>query len=155
MPPQGAIPPQNNAYPYPPAPNPYGMPPQQGPMPPYGAVPPAGTAAYASVRPAEPDGGLSTAQYFWMLILFMLPIIGLVFMFYWAFAKGIAPARQRLARAFLIKTAVGLGCCLVMFALWGALVYALLRAVPPSAFSSSFGRYTAALVSRHAFFVSL
>ena len=149
---QGVYPPpfgaaQKNAYPYPPAPNPFAMPPQPGAAPPYGAAPQppqrAG-AAYLPVCPAEPDGGLSTAQYFWMLILFMLPIVGLILMFYWGFAGGVAPARQRLARAFLIKAAVVAGLSLLLLSLWGALAYSLFHSLLQSSAAPSLGRYTAA-----------
>jgi hypothetical protein len=63
-----------------------------------------GGPKYAPVSPEMPDGGLSTAQYFWAMILFAIPIIGLGFMLYWSFGSTTCPARRRLARACLIKT---------------------------------------------------
>jgi hypothetical protein len=59
---------------------------------------------YAPVSSEMPDGGLSTAQYFWTMILFAIPLIGLGFMLYWSFGSTTSPARRRLARACLIKT---------------------------------------------------
>jgi hypothetical protein len=71
---------------------------------------PASTAShtphYDPVTPQEADGGLSTAQYFWTLFLFAIPVIGLVPMIYWSFGSTTSPARQRLARACLIKTGI-------------------------------------------------
>jgi hypothetical protein len=124
------------------------QPPYTAPQPPVpqGACPPPPcSAVYPPLTPAEPDGGLSTAQYFWMLVLFALPIIGLVFMFYWAFGKDAAPARRRLSRAFLIKTAVTLGIAVVTIGLWAALFFSVFRTLAgePS-LRSSLGSYTAA-----------
>jgi hypothetical protein len=59
---------------------------------------------YAPVVPEMPEGGLSTAQYFWTMILFAIPLVGLGFMLYWSFGTTTCPARRRLARACLIKT---------------------------------------------------
>jgi hypothetical protein len=64
----------------------------------------AGGPKYAPVSPEAPDGGLSTAQYFWTMILFAIPLVGLGFMLYWSFGSTTCPARRRLARACLIKT---------------------------------------------------
>ncbi len=66
------------------------------------------TPHYARERSVCPDGGLTTAQYFWSLILFAVPIIGWFFLFYWAFGSHVETPRQRLARAVLIKTCVWL-----------------------------------------------
>jgi hypothetical protein len=63
-----------------------------------------GGPKYEPVSPDMPDGGLSTAQYFWTMILFAIPLVGLGFMLYWSFGSTTCPARRRLARACLIKT---------------------------------------------------
>lgn len=75
-------------------------------------APPAARTApsprYGRVLPQQPDGGLTTAQYFWTLVLFGLPLVGLGFMLYWSFGSTASPARQRLARACLIKAGAGI-----------------------------------------------
>lgn len=89
--------------------------------------PPAPGPRYAPQSPQEPDGGLSTAQYFWTLFLFAIPVLGLVLMLYWSFGTTTCPARQRLARASLIKTGV-----------WGVIVTLFL--VCAFAVTAVFGR---------------
>lgn len=81
---------------------------------------------YAPQTPQEPDGGLSTAQYFWTLFLFAVPVLGLILMIYWSFGSTTCPARQRLARASLIKTgvlgvlaAIALACVFAMAVVFG------------------------------------
>lgn len=59
---------------------------------------------YAAQSDVCPDGGLSTAQYFWTLVLFSIPVIGWVFLFYWGFGRHVTPARKRLARAYLLRS---------------------------------------------------
>ncbi len=61
---------------------------------------------YAPEQTVCPDGGLTTAQYFWSLILFAVPVIGWIFLFYWAFGSHVEAPRKRLARAALIKSCV-------------------------------------------------
>lgn len=74
---------------------------------------PAHGPRYAPAQTVCPDGGLTTAQYFWSLLLFSIPIIGWIFLFYWAFGAHAEAPRQRLARAALMK-----GCVwLVIFAI--------------------------------------
>ena len=68
---------------------------------------PAPGPHYQRVLPQQPDGGLTTAQYFWTLMLFAVPVVGLGFMLYWSFGRTASPARRRLARASLIKVGVG------------------------------------------------
>lgn len=76
---------------------------------------------YQKTLPQQPDGGLTTAQYFWTLVLFTVPVVGLAFMLYWSFGSTCSPAKRRLARASLMKTGVmTLICALVL----GALVFA-------------------------------
>ncbi|MBQ7860044.1 MAG: hypothetical protein IJ347_07945 [Faecalibacterium sp.] len=61
---------------------------------------------YAPLPEQQPDGSLTTAQYFWTLVLFAVPLVGLGFMLYWSFGRTTSPARRKLARASLIKTGV-------------------------------------------------
>ncbi len=63
---------------------------------------------YAPERSVCPDGGLTTAQYFWSLILFAIPVVGWIFLFYWAFGSHVEAPRKRLARAALMKGCVWL-----------------------------------------------
>lgn len=72
------------------------------------AAPPgfSGEPRYGAVAPQQPDGGLTTAQYFWTLVLFSVPVAGLIPMVYWSFGSTASPARRRLARASLIRAGV-------------------------------------------------
>ena len=69
------------------------------------AAPPAGPR-YAPAETQCADGGLTTAQYFWSLLLFAIPVLGWIFLFCWAFGSHVTPARKRLARAVLLKGCV-------------------------------------------------
>lgn len=55
------------------------------------------------------------------LILFAIPLVGLVLSLVWSFGGTRNPARQRLARAYLIRTAV-VAVAFAVFLLVGALV---------------------------------
>ena len=55
------------------------------------------------------------------LILFAIPLVGLVLSVVWSFGGTRNPARQRLARAYLIRTAV-VAVAFAVFLLVGALV---------------------------------
>lgn len=95
------------------------QPPAAPPPPRYAAPGPR----YERVQPQQPDGGLTTAQYFWTLMLFAVPVVGLGFMLYWSFGRTASPARRRLARASLIKVGVGLASALAsLIVLTGLLI---------------------------------
>lgn len=54
-----------------------------------------------SLQSTKPDV-LSVGDYILMMILFSIPIAGLVLMLYWGFSKNTAPNRKHFARAYLI-----------------------------------------------------
>jgi hypothetical protein len=93
-----------------------------------------------------PDGGLSTAQYFWTLFLFAIPLVGLGFMLYWSFGSTTCPARRRLARASLIKTGLfsAIAAVVAVFALAGAITLGgrLLSAVEDYLYDSYYDSYS-------------
>ena len=72
---------------------------------------------YSPARTTEADGGLTTSQYFWSLVLFSIPLVGWFFLFYWAFSAGTQPQRRRLARAYLMRTGIFLAVLLVLLAI--------------------------------------
>ena len=88
------------------------QPPAAPPPPRVQTAAPAPGPHYERVLPQQPDGGLTTAQYFWTLMLFAVPVVGLGFMLYWSFGRTASPARRRLARASLIKVGVGIASAL-------------------------------------------
>lgn len=75
---------------------------------------------------------MSTAGYLGTLCLFLIPVVGLVLMFVFSFASDVKPERRKLARAYLIRTAI-------LFAI-GILVVILL-AVGIFAFAANYGGY--------------
>lgn len=100
------------------------QPPHQAPQ--YSYQPKPGPR-YAPETETEPDGGLSTANYFWTLLLFAVPLVGLIFMIYWGFIGKVSPARKRLARAALIKAAVFLASGLAALVMLIALLFSQLH----------------------------
>lgn len=87
---------------------------------------------YAPVLPQQPDGGLTTAQYFWTMVLFAIPVVGLVFMLYWSFGSTCSPAKRRFARASLIKTGIMaaiFSIALAVFSFFAAAAFSQLRDV--------------------------
>ena len=73
---------------------------------------PAPDAPAAEDRPplyAHPAGalpGLTSAEYLGTLLLFLIPVAGLVVMLCFAFGRGIHPAKRNLARACLMLTLI-------------------------------------------------
>lgn len=73
---------------------------------------PAPDAPAAEDRPpryAHPAGalpGLTSAEYLGTLLLFLIPVAGLVAMLCFAFGRGIHPAKRNLARACLMLTLI-------------------------------------------------
>lgn len=60
---------------------------------------------YAGAR-EEARAGMSTAGYLGCLVLFAIPVVGLILMLVWSLDRGRHPARRNLARAYLIRTLI-------------------------------------------------
>lgn len=60
---------------------------------------------YAGAR-EEARAGMSTAGYLGCLVLFAIPVVGLILMLVWSLDHGRHPARRNLARAYLIRTLI-------------------------------------------------
>ena len=103
-------------------------PPPPGPGPRYAAQPPRRTPR--PVPAAAPDKNeMTTGRYLLCLILFAIPVVGLVMMFIWGFGRDGNVHRRRLARAALLFTALVLVLAIlaaVVMAAIGALGYWLL-----------------------------
>lgn len=86
------------------------MPPQPpvSPAPPqYGAAPqqpPVDGPRYEA--PRKERGPMGVAGYFGSLILFAIPLVGLIFMLIWSISERVRPERHRLAQAYLIRTVI-------------------------------------------------
>jgi hypothetical protein len=50
-----------------------------------------------------------------------LPLVGLFFLFYWAFSDSTAPSKKNYCRAALILFAIGIGLCLLFLFVFGGL----------------------------------
>lgn len=79
---------------------------------------------------------LSTFQYILLMLLFSIPVIGLIFLFVWGVGQPKNPSLKRFAAAVLILrlllTAFAVGALLVLLVLKGAAVQALLDVALPS-----------------------
>lgn len=75
-------------------------PPKQASGPKYSAGP---NPTYHKAKKDTPSGTLSTASYFWHLVVFAIPIIGWVALLYCCFGAYISAPVQKLARAVLLK----------------------------------------------------
>ncbi len=69
-----------------------------------GPKPPVSGPRYDSPRPEKGPMGLS--GYFGSLILFAIPVVGLIFMLIWSISERVRPERHRLAQAYLIRTVI-------------------------------------------------
>lgn len=83
------------------------------------SAPPVRTPLYESAAPqppkegprydspaAEPRSPMGLAGYFGSLILFAIPLVGLIFMLIWSISDRVRPERRRLAQAYLIRTVI-------------------------------------------------
>lgn len=92
--------------------------------PPRGPQPPQGDPYAAYNQPQGPYYGgqpvrympeeLSTAGYLGTLLLFLIPVVGLVLMLVWSFGGDVKPERKKLARAYLIRTLILLAIAVVV-----------------------------------------
>lgn len=103
------------------------------PLPP---APQPATQAESAPRPAECEESapsMTTGQTFWYLLLFSIPIAGVILMLIFGFAVHENPARRTLARAYLLRTAV-FWCAAAALAVLGVFGFV-------NAFSRSFPYY--------------
>lgn len=83
------------------------------------SAPPVRTPLYESAAPQPPKEGprydspaaesrspMGLAGYFGSLILFAIPLVGLIFMLIWSISDRVRPERRRLAQAYLIRTVI-------------------------------------------------
>lgn len=72
---------------------------------------------------------ITTKDYVLMMILFAIPIVGLVFMFIWGFGSDIAVNKKNFARAFLIMMAISVGIAILFSVIMGALTAAMMSSI--------------------------
>lgn len=68
---------------------------------------------------------LSVLSYIGMIILFAIPIVGLIMMFVWGFGSDVNPNRKNYALAMLILLIVGIVLSIVLSIAFGAVIAAL------------------------------
>ncbi len=73
-------------------------------------------------RPAMPTDVLSVGDYILMMVLFSLPLVGLVLMLYWSFSSAVGPNRKHFARAYLIFYCISLVFSMIMMGIMGSVV---------------------------------
>ena len=98
-----------------------------------GACPPAHSAPQAQNGACEgpaggPQPGMRVRDYFWCLVLFCIPVAGLVPMVAWAFSERVCEEKRRLSRAALCLAGIVLAAVLLALAL--AAVLPEMGAVP-------------------------
>lgn len=64
---------------------------------------------------------LSVWDYILMMVIFSLPVVGLVLMAYWAFSSHVAVNRKNFARAYLIFYVISVVLSLIMVSALGSL----------------------------------
>ena len=64
---------------------------------------------------------LSVGDYILMMVLFSLPVIGLVLMLYWGFSRQVAVNRKNFARAYLVFYVISLVLSVIMMGMIGSL----------------------------------
>lgn len=79
-------------------------PPLYEPAAPKDSRPPAGSPRYEA--PRRERGPMGVAGYFGSLLLFAVPVMGLIFMLIWSISERVRPERHRLAQAYLIRTVI-------------------------------------------------
>lgn len=70
---------------------------------------------------------MSTLSFIGTLLLFTVPVVGLIFCIKWAFSGTANLNRRNLSRAFFILTVVGVVCSVVFFVLFSTLLGGLLN----------------------------
>ena len=77
---------------------------------------------------------LSVWDYILMMVIFSLPVVGLVLMIYWSFGAQTAVNRKNFARAYLIFYAVSLILSLLMVGAVGSLTAGIMESGAASLF---------------------
>lgn len=67
---------------------------------------------------------MSTKDWVITLLIRVIPIVGLVMLFVWAFGSGENPNKSNWAKAVLIWMAIGLVFGLIFFAIFGSIIFA-------------------------------
>ena len=64
-----------------------------------------------AVRPRyhrqTPEAGMTTVEYFFTLLVFSIPLVGLILQLVWSFSGTEDPARRNLSRAYLLRKLIG------------------------------------------------
>ena len=115
--------------PPPAAPQPPYPPYQAEPTPVYarsgGAEPPHAPQPAPGPRYAAPETGMGMAGYLGTLLLFLIPVVGLVLMLVWSFGHSARPERKKLAQAYLIRTLLLAAICVVLVLVFGTVFFTL------------------------------
>lgn len=69
---------------------------------------------------------ISMGQYLIMFLITAIPIAGIVMLFIWAFGSETGPNKKNFARAYLIMMAIGIGLCILMSIVMGAIVASMM-----------------------------
>ena len=54
-----------------------------------------------------PEAGMTTVEYFFTLLVFSIPLVGLILQLVWSFSGTEDPARRNLSRAYLLRKLIG------------------------------------------------
>lgn len=76
------------------------------PLPPERPAPAQSAPPTPQYESGAPDDGLTMGGYLVTLLVFLIPVVGFIMMLVWSFSGTAAPARQKLAQAYLVRTLI-------------------------------------------------
>ena len=73
-----------------------------------------------------PEAGMSTVEYFFTLLVFSIPLVGLILQLVWSFSGTEDPARRNLSRAYLLRKLIGAVLLIAIAAFLAVMVWSVL-----------------------------
>ena len=108
-------------------PQPYGQQPTHGTHVPYGAPPTPYGAPPPYGMPGHDTSVMTTGDWVKTLLILLIPCVGIIMYFVWAFGSGGNLNRRNYARAYLIMMAIGIALYFILFAIFMAAGFAMLE----------------------------
>ena len=73
-----------------------------------------------------PEAGMTTVEYFFTLLVFCIPVVGLLLQLIWSFSGTEDPARRNLSRAYLLRKLIGAVLLIAIAAFLAVMVWSVL-----------------------------
>lgn len=74
----------------------------------------------------EQNDTMSVGQYVVMMLIGIIPIVGIIMWFVWAFGSNTNTNKKNFARAYLIFILIGIGLSIVISVIFGAAIAAMM-----------------------------